>query len=220
MLANKIDHTILKPTTTVADIERLCNEAIKYGFVAVCVPPFYAEKCVKILHDYPTRVASVVGFPLGYDGADAKLTQSILLIRDAGVDEIDMVANIAAIKDGNWDIVEEEIESVGRITQFEGAMLKVIIETGLLTDEEIVKVCEICAECEVDFVKTSTGFNGTGATIEAVQLIRKSLPSHIQIKASGGIRTRAFAEALIAAGADRLGCSQGVQIINESGRVE
>jgi deoxyribose-phosphate aldolase len=212
-LASKIDHTLLKADATEKEVKRLCAEAKEYGFAAVCIPPYFVRKCKLWLKDSEVKVATVVGFPLGYSHTPAKVEEARRAI-DEGADEVDMVINIIALKAGDWNYLKNELTSVATIVQLRGGKLKVILETGLLTNDEIVKACELCAEMTVDFVKTSTGFTPVGATVEAVKLLRASLPKAIKIKASGGIRDKAFALQLIEAGADRLGCSASVSIVS------
>lgn len=212
-LASKIDHTLLKADATEKEIKRLCAEAKEHGFAAVCIPPYFVRKCKLWLKDSEVKVATVVGFPLGYSHTPAKVEEARRAI-DEGADEVDMVINILALKAGDWNYLKNELTSVATIVQLRGGKLKVILETGLLTNEEIVKACELCAEMTVDFVKTSTGFTQVGATVEAVKLLRASLPKAIKIKASGGIRDKAFALQLVEAGADRLGCSASVSIVS------
>ncbi|MFM2307358.1 MAG: deoxyribose-phosphate aldolase [Bacteroidota bacterium] len=212
-LASKIDHTLLKADATEKEVKRLCAEAKEHGFAAVCIPPYFVRKCKLWLKDSEVKVATVVGFPLGYSHTPAKVEEARRAI-DEGADEVDMVINIIALKAGDWNYLKNELTSVATIVQLRGGKLKVILETGLLTNDEIVKACELCAEMTVDYVKTSTGFTPVGATVEAVKLLRASLPKAIKIKASGGIRDKAFALQLIEAGADRLGCSASVSIVS------
>jgi deoxyribose-phosphate aldolase len=214
-IASYIDHTILKPTTLVSDIEQLCTEATLYNFAAVCVPPPFTRFAKGLVAGSNVKTATVIGFPFGYSAIEAKVTETLLSIVD-GVDEIDLVANISAIKNGDWNFVKHEGETIIPMAHKKEKQIKIIIESGVLTDEEIIRCCEIYAELGADFVKTSTGYAEKGATIEAVQLMRKHLPSNIRIKASGGIRNYAFAKQLIEAGADRLGCSASVAIVKES----
>ncbi|HRI26460.1 MAG TPA: deoxyribose-phosphate aldolase [Chitinophagales bacterium] len=211
-LAAKIDHTLLKPDATAAQIDRLCKEAVQYGFAAVCVPPYYVSRAAKNLQPTLVKVATVIGFPLGYQFSEVKL-QEIDMAARLGAAEMDMVVNIAAVKDGEWELVDTEIRVAAALTHQHKGILKVIFETAILTPDEIISLCRICANAQVDFVKTSTGFTGGGATPEIVQLMRQSLPNNIKVKASGGIRTRQDALAMINAGADRLGCSASVQIV-------
>ncbi|MBS1774064.1 MAG: deoxyribose-phosphate aldolase [Bacteroidetes bacterium] len=214
-IASYIDHTVLKPTTTEADIVRLCNEAIHYHFIAVCVPPCYVALAKEHLKDTKVKIATVVGFPLGYNTVVSKLKE----IEEAcslGADEIDTVHNIAKLKSADWIYLEEEIRLCTEAIHQKDKIIKVIIESGVLTQEELIKCCQIYAPLGIDFMKTSTGFAETGATIEAVRIMRANLPSHIQIKASGGIRDYASAKQYIDAGATRIGTSSGIQIVKES----
>lgn len=214
-IAKYIDHTILKPTTTGADIVKLCDEAIEYRFAAVCVPPHYVASAKKQLAGSDVKVATVIGFPFGYSDTGAKLMEMGTAI-EAGADELDVVHNIAALKNGDWDYLENEAAALTGIAHAAGKVIKIIIETGELNDDEIIKCCKLYSLQMVDFIKTSTGYSNTGATVEAVQLIRANLPANIRIKASGGIRNFAFARQLIEAGAGRIGCSGSVAIVKES----
>ncbi|MBR9921429.1 MAG: deoxyribose-phosphate aldolase [Bacteroidetes bacterium] len=211
-IAQYIDHTVLKPDTTLADIRKVCVEAVEHKFCAVCVPPYFAKAAVDILEDMPVKVATVVGFPLGYSATVAKV-EEIKRALNEGVDEIDVVINISAVKNGDWNHVRNDIDSMTRSTHLRGKAIKVILETAMMTEEEIIKLCEICNEIETDYVKTSTGFNAAGASVEHVELLRKHLKPAIKIKASGGIRSAEFAKELIEAGANRLGSSSGVKIV-------
>lgn len=211
-LAPFIDHTILKPTTVPADVENLCQEALKYRFAAVCVPPYYVSEVKQALVNSKVKTATVIGFPFGYSHHTAKVAEVAQAIND-GADEVDMVINIAALKNKDLALLETEISEVVKLT--EGKItIKLIIESGILTDEEIIKCCELYRHYPIDFLKTSTGYAERGATVEAVQLMRHHLPSSIQIKASGGIKTYEFAKQLVDAGATRLGCSASVAIVN------
>ncbi|MDB5284662.1 MAG: deoC [Bacteroidota bacterium] len=212
-LASKIDHTLLKADASEKEIKKLCAEAKEYGFAGVCVPPYFVRKCKLWLADTKVKVVTVAGFPLGYSHTPAKVEEARRAI-DEGADEIDMVINIIALKAGDWNYLKNELTSAATIVQLRGGKLKVILETGLLTKEETIKACELCAELTVDFVKTSTGFIEPGATVEAVKLLRANLPKGIKIKAAGGIRTKEFAQQLIEAGADRIGSSVSVSILS------
>ena len=213
-IASYIDHTVLKPTTTVADIEKLCAEAIQYSFAAVCVPPLFVKKAKLLVKDSTVKVATVIGFPFGYSAIEAKLAEVVLAIID-GADELDVVINISAIKNNDWQFLASEINALLPVIRNKGRVIKIIIESGILTDDEIIKCCDLYGAAGVDFMKTSTGYAEKGATIEAVQLIRKHLADKIRIKASGGIKTYTFAKQLIDAGADRIGCSSSIAIVNE-----
>lgn len=213
-LASKIDHTLLKADASEKEVKKICAEAMEFGFAAVCIPPYFVRKSKLWLSDSKVKVATVVGFPLGYSHTPAKVEEARRAI-DEGADEIDMVINLIALKAGDWNYLKNELTSAATIVQLRGGKLKVILETGLLSDVEIIKACELCKEMTVDFVKTSTGFIQPGATVEAVKLLRANLPKSIKIKASGGIKTKEFALELIEAGADRLGCSASVSIVAE-----
>jgi len=217
-IAAYIDHTVLKPTTLITDIEKLCAEAIQYHFVAVCIPPLFVKKATALLSGTGVKVATVIGFPFGYPAIEAKVAETILAIVD-GADELDMVINISALKNNDWQFLAAEINAVLPIVRKKEKLIKIIIESGLLTDEEIIKCCDLYGAAGVDFLKTSTGYAEKGATIEAVQLMRKHLADKIAIKASGGIKTYTFARQLIEAGATRLGCSSSIKIVNEAGQL-
>jgi deoxyribose-phosphate aldolase len=207
-----IDHTILKPTTLVADIEKLCAEAVQYGFAAVCVPPNFVKTAKALVVGTPVKVATVIGFPFGYSAVESKIAEIILAVVD-GADELDVVANISAIKNADWAYLANELGHILPIVRSKEKVIKVIIESGVLTNDEIIKCCELYGVAGIDYLKTSTGYAEKGATIEAVQLFKAHLPSNVQIKASGGIRDYGFASALVAAGATRLGCSASVAIV-------
>ncbi|MEO1434068.1 MAG: deoxyribose-phosphate aldolase [Bacteroidota bacterium] len=213
-IARMIDHTRLKPDTSRSDIEQLCKEAIEYGFAAVCVPPFYVQDASRFLGDAPVKVATVVGFPMGYAHTPAKV-EEVKRAVDDGADEIDVVINIAAVKSGNWAYIKNDITSTTLAAHLKGKIVKIILEIGLLEKEEILQLCEICNAINVDFVKTSTGMHGTGATITGVTMLRKALNEAIQIKASGGIRDFSKAEKLIQAGATRIGTSQSIKLLQQ-----
>jgi deoxyribose-phosphate aldolase len=217
-----IDHTILKPTTTLAEVEKVCNEAMQYQFAAVCIPPLFVNKAKKLINDSGVKVATVIGFPFGYSAIEAKVAEIVLAMVD-GADELDMVINISAIKNNDWNFIANEINTIVPIVKSknlpagrQGKIIKVIIESGILTDDEIIKCCDIYGMAGVDYVKTSTGYAEKGASIHAVKLIRAHLADSVKIKASGGIKTYEFAKQLIDAGAARLGCSSSVQIVKES----
>jgi deoxyribose-phosphate aldolase len=212
-IAKYIDHTVLKPTTLLEDIKKVCGEAVQYGFAAVCVPPYFVSAASNILKGTQIKIATVIGFPFGYNHFSAKAVEAEEAIKD-GANEIDMVMNIAAFKNKDFKYLEKEVENILKITKVGNTLLKIIIEIGLLSNEEIIKCCELYKNYPVDFLKTSTGYAEKGASVEAVTLMRQHLPPQIQIKASGGIKTFEFANALINAGATRLGCSAGVAIVN------
>lgn len=212
-IASYIDHTVLKPTTLLKEVEQLCKEAVEHGFVAVCVPPNFIRQAKDFTKDSAVKIATVIGFPFGYSAIESKIAECILAIVD-GVDELDVVVNISAIKNNDWEYLANEINNIMPVVKQKNKTIKIIIESGILTDEEIIKCCDIYGIAGVDFLKTSTGYATVGATIEAVKLFRTHLPEQVKIKASGGIKDAAFAKALIEAGADRLGCSSSIAIIN------
>lgn len=212
-LATFIEHTILKADCVEADIEKICAEAIEHNFKGVCVPPTYVNRAARLLQGKKSNVITVIGFPMGYSVTPVKVEEVRKAIDD-GAAEIDMVINISAFKSKNYKAVQKDIESVADFTHLHNKLIKVIIETGLLTDEEIRKACNIAAKAGADFLKTSTGFNGAGASVNAVKIMRDVLPKKIKIKASGGIRERKFAIGLVEAGADRIGTSSGVNIVS------
>ncbi|MEO8710527.1 MAG: deoxyribose-phosphate aldolase [Parafilimonas sp.] len=216
MQINKyIDHTLLKPTALIEDIKRLCDEALQYNFAAVCVPPPMIKVAKKQLENTAVKTATVIGFPFGYSATEAKIAEIILAVID-GADELDVVINLIALKNNDWQYLANEINHIMAVVKQNNKVIKVIIESGVLTDEEIIRCCELYAAANVDFLKTSTGYAEKGASVHAVQLMRNHLPKQIQIKASGGIKTYLFAKELIEAGATRLGCSSSVQIVSEN----
>jgi deoxyribose-phosphate aldolase len=214
-IAPYIDHTVLKQTTALADVEKVCKEAVKYGFAAVCVPPLYVKKAKELLGESEIKIATVIGFPFGYCAIEAKVAEMVLAIVD-GADELDMVVNISAIKNADWTFIANEINTIMPIVKNKNKVIKVIIESGVLNDDEIIKCCDIYGAAGVDYVKTSTGYAEKGASIYAVNLIRTHLANSIKIKASGGIKSFSFAKELLNAGANRLGCSSSVKIVEES----
>ena len=214
-LASYIDHTILKQTTTHAEVDKLCVEASLENFAAVCVPPKYVPDVKKLLDGSRVKVATVIGFPLGFNTLEVKLKE-IENALEMGVDEVDMVINLCSLKSGEWKYLENEMENCLAPVLSQGKVMKVIVESGMLTDSELVSCCDLYSNYKIDFMKTSTGYADNGASVHAVKLMRAHLPRRIGIKASGGIRTFAFAKELIDAGATRLGCSASVQIMKES----
>ncbi len=212
MKINKfIDHTVLYADADLGKVEKLCNEAKEYDFASVCVNSCWVKKCAELLKGTDVNVCTVVGFPLGAMSSDAKAFEAKKAIED-GATEIDMVLNVGYIKSGMLKEAEEDIRTVknacGKV------LLKVILETCLLTDEEKVTACKLAESAGADYVKTSTGFSKGGATVEDVKLMRKAVGDRLGVKASGGIRDAATAEAMIKAGASRLGCSSGIAIMN------
>lgn len=207
------DHTILKAEATQEDVLKLCEEAKRYDFASVCINPCFVPLAVGALADTDVKVCTVIGFPLGANEPAVKATEAALAV-DEGAEEVDMVINIGKAKDGDFDYIREEIAKVKAASG--DALLKVIIESSCLTDEEIVKCCEASVAAGADFVKTSTGFHKTGgASVHAVSLMRKTVGPNLGVKASGGIHTLQEAQAMIEAGANRIGCSASVAIMEE-----
>lgn len=211
-VANFIDHTLLRPDCTARDLELLCQEAMEHRFYAVCIPPFFVGHAARLLENHPTRIATVVGFPLGYSAVAAKIEEIKRAINE-GADEVDAVINICAVKSAKWSYLRNEIDGMTTAAHMKGKSIKLILETGLLTKTEIKHLCDICNDTGVDYVKNATGFNAEGASTEIVQTLRKNLSPEIKIKAAGGVRTAEFARELIKAGANRLGSSTSVLLL-------
>jgi len=216
-LAHMIDHTLLKPEASQDQIAQLCHEARKYGFASVCVNPTNAKICAQLLKGSGVPVCVVVGFPLGATPTEVKVFETQQAIRD-GASEVDMVINVGALKSKDYELVEQDIASIARACHANNAILKVIIEAALLTDEEKVIACQLAKVAGADFVKTSTGFGPGGATVEDVALMRRVVGPRMGVKAAGGIRSYADAQKMIAAGASRIGASAGVKIVQETGK--
>ena len=211
MTLNKyIDHTVLKADTTQEKVQQIIDEAIQYDFMSVCINPTWVAYAAQKLADTDVKVCTVIGFPLGANTSVVKAYEASEAIKN-GADEVDMVINIGAAKAGNWDLVASDIAAV--VSAADGVTTKVIIETSLLTDEEKVQACQAAVKAGADFVKTSTGFSTAGATIDDIKLMRKTVGPDMGVKASGGVRSIADANAMIAAGATRLGTSNGVDIM-------
>jgi deoxyribose-phosphate aldolase len=210
-ISSYIEHTNLSPTLTIRDIDQLVEDAKKYNFLGVCVPPFWVKRAKREIGNSSIKLVTVAGFPLGYNMTETKLDEIKRGI-DNGADEVDVVWNITSFKTGiPWTKIE--IAKCSKLAHDEQKLLKVIIETAYLTDDEIVSACKLCADAGVDIVKTSTGFAPAGAKVECIRLMRTSLPAQVGIKASGGIKTHDQIVELIKAGADRIGTSSAVQII-------
>jgi deoxyribose-phosphate aldolase len=212
-LAKYIDHTALKPDTTADDIDQLCAEAAQYRFASVCVNPGWVKRSSANLRGTAVKVCTVIGFPLGANTPEIKALEARRAIRD-GAREVDMVINVGALKSGHHDAVLTDIEKVVDSAHEAGAIVKVILETSLLTDEEKVIASSLAKRAKADFVKTSTGFGGGGATVYDVALMRETVGPDMGVKASGGVRTKSDVEDMIAAGATRIGASAGVQIVS------
>lgn len=216
MTLNKfIDHTLLRPDATLNQVVTLCQEAVKYNFCSVCVNPYYVKTAADLVKNSTVKVCTVVGFPLGASTKETKRFEAEKAISD-GAFEIDMVLNISAVKAQNWDYVSDDLTSLVEVCHQHGVILKLILETCLLNEQEKINVCKLAAQAKVDFVKTSTGFSTGGATIADVKLMRSIVGPTIGVKASGGIRDNETAMAMIAAGANRLGTSASVEIVNGS----
>ncbi len=211
-LSHMIDHTLLKADATQDEIARLCYEARKHDFASVCVNPSYVKLCAELLEDTDVLVCTVVGFPLGATSTEAKTFETQKAVRD-GATEVDMVINVGALKSRDYEVVEGDIASIARACHAGGAILKVIIEAALLTDEEKVAACQLAKVAGADFVKTSTGFGPGGATPEDVALMRQVVGSGMGVKAAGGIKTTADAKRMIEAGASRIGASASIKIV-------
>ena len=214
MLSTKLfDHTILKADATRKDVKRVCDEAMAYSFCSVCVNSYYVPYVANLLHGSDVKICSVVGFPLGAMSTRAKALEAKIAVMD-GADEIDMVINVGALKDRDYSVVLEDIKAVKEACGEH--ILKVIIETCLLTDDEKVKACELAKEAGADFVKTSTGFSSAGVKVEDIRLMRETVGPDMGVKASGGIHDKEFAKELVDAGANRLGTSATIEIVESA----
>lgn len=212
-IAGLIDHTALKPDTTKEQVVVLCKEAIEYEFASVCVNPCYVKLCSELLKDHRIKVCTVIGFPLGATTTAAKVAEADEAVKN-GATEVDMVINVGAIKSGDFDFVKSDVASVVQVVRGK-ALVKVILETCLLTEDEKVRSCNICKEAGADFVKTSTGFSTGGATVEDIKLMRSIVKPNLGVKASGGIRDYKTAKAMVDAGASRIGASASIAIVSE-----
>jgi deoxyribose-phosphate aldolase len=213
-VARLIDHTLLKPEAAEADVTRLCEEALRWNFASVCVNPYWAPLCASLLAGSPVHVCTVIGFPLGANAPMIKLAEAELALQ-SGAQELDMVQNVGALRSGHMAAVDKEIEDLAKRVHHAGASLKVILETCLLSEDEIVWSCRIAARAGADFVKTSTGFSTSGATAAHVRRMRETVGPGMGVKASGGVRTLAALREMVAAGANRIGTSSGVAILRE-----
>lgn len=207
-----LDHTLLKPDLEIHQVTEAAQLATHQHLAGLCIPPSYVKHAHEQLSGSKVKAVTVIGFPLGYQKISPK-TEEAREVLDDGADEVDMVMNVSAFKSGLTNYVQEDIDSITHLTHRHNKLIKVIIETGLLDEEEIKKACSLCAFSGVDYVKTCTGFNGGHASVDNVALMRESLPAHTKIKASGGIKTVESAQALISAGADRLGTSSSYNLI-------
>jgi deoxyribose-phosphate aldolase len=215
-IARLIDHTILKPEATRSEVLQICAEALRFEFASVCVNSFWVPLVAGKLGGSASKVCAVVGFPLGASGTAAKVSETLGAVSE-GAREIDMVLNIGALRGGEYDHVEADIRAVVAAAQTQGAIVKVILETCLLNNEQKVAACEISKRAAAAFVKTSTGFSKSGATVEDVALMRRTVGPEMGVKASGGIRSIQDVQAMVAAGATRIGSSSGVKIVQGEG---
>ena len=206
-----IDHTVLKADTPLETVKRICDEAMEYGFASVCINPCHVAYCADYLKDSDVNVCTVIGFPLGANTSAVKAFETKDAIAN-GADEIDMVMNIGALKDKNYDLVRD-VKAV--VEAANGTLVKVILETCLLTEDEIKKACELCVEAKADYVKTSTGFSTRGATIEDVRIMKEAVHGKAKVKAAGGVRTPEDMVKIVAAGADRIGTSAGCSLVKK-----
>ena len=207
-----IDHTVLKADTPLETVKRICDEAMEYGFASVCINPCHVAYCADYLKDSDVNVCTVIGFPLGANTSAVKAFETKDAIAN-GADEIDMVMNIGALKDKNYDLVRDDVKAV--VEAANGTLVKVILETCLLTEDEIKKACELCVEAKADYVKTSTGFSTRGATIEDVRIMKEGVHGKAKVKAAGGVRTPEDMVKIVAAGADRIGTSAGCSLVKK-----
>lgn len=207
-----IDHTVLKADTPLETVKRICDEAMEYGFASVCINPCHVAYCADYLKDSDVNVCTVIGFPLGANTSAVKAFETKDAIAN-GADEIDMVMNIGALKDKNYDLVRDDVKAV--VEAANGTLVKVILETCLLTEDEIKKACELCVEAKADFVKTSTGFSTRGATIEDVKIMKAAVQGKAKVKAAGGVRTHEDMVKIVEAGADRIGTSAGCSLVEK-----
>ena len=207
-----IDHTVLKADTPLETVKRICDEAMEYGFASVCINPCHVAYCADYLKDSDVNVCTVIGFPLGANTSAVKAFETSNAIAD-GAEEIDMVMNIGALKDKNYDLVRDDVKAV--VEAANGTLVKVILETCLLTEDEIKKACELCVEAKADYVKTSTGFSTRGATIEDVRIMKEAVHGKAKVKAAGGVRTPEDMVKIVAAGADRIGTSAGCSLVKK-----
>ena len=207
-----IDHTVLKADTPLETVKKICDEAMEYGFASVCINPCHVAYCADYLKDSDVNVCTVIGFPLGANTSAVKAFETKDAIAN-GADEIDMVINIGALKDKNYDLVRDDVKAV--VEAANGTLVKVILETCLLTEDEIKKACELCVEAKADYVKTSTGFSTRGATIEDVRIMKEAVHGKAKVKAAGGVRTPEDMVKIVAAGADRIGTSAGCSLVKK-----
>ena len=211
-IASLIDHTILKPQATEENVKTICEEALKFGFCSVCINPYWIPTASKLLKESNVKICTVIGFPLGANSSAVKVLETSQAIKE-GADEVDMVINVGALKSGDLNSVKNDIQGVAQVASDANVVSKVILETCLLSNEEIETACKIAQEAGADFVKTSTGFSSGGATVETISLMRKTVGNSMGVKASGGVRSLEDLVNMVKAGATRVGASSGVQIM-------
>ncbi len=212
-LKNYVDHSLLRPDCSEEEIRILCVEAKENKLTSVCVPPYFVQQASRFLEESSVKLSTVIGFPMGYSTTYAKVEEMKRAFID-GIDEIDAVINICAVKNGDWNYVKNDIETMASMTRMKAKKIKIIFEVDLLNEDEAKKICDICIESEVDYVQTSTGVNGNGNQPGIVKFLRDYLPKNIKIKAAGGIENREDAMKLIEAGADRLGCFNSMALLS------
>ncbi len=213
-IAKMIDHSLLQPVATDKELEHGCRIAVDYNVASVCIKPYYLARCSKILSGSAVKASTVIGFPHGSHTTQIKVAEARQALNDGG-EELDMVVNVGKVLSGDWDYVQVDINAVLDITHAHGLCLKVIFENCTLQDEHKIRLCEICGELDVDYVKTSTGYGSSGSTIEDLRLMRQHSPDHVKVKAAGGIRSLDQLLEARAAGADRVGATRTVEILDE-----
>ncbi len=214
-IARYLNHTVLNQDCLLSQVEEACKITIDQGLASICVPPLFVKKTRELIAFSGCKISTVIGFPFGYSAIESKVAEIVLAIVD-GTDELEMVVNISAIKNGDWNFIANETNTILPIIKSKNKILKVIIESGILDDEEIIKCCDIYGAAGVDYIKTSTGVASKGASIHDVQLIRNHLSEAVLIEASGGIKSYSFAKELINAGANLIGSSNSVMIVEEN----
>ncbi len=214
-LTQYIDHTCIRPDTTIPDVEKLCSEAIEHKFQTICVPPLFVKMAKALTAEAAVKCAAVIGFPFGYSAIEAKVAEIVLAIID-GADEIEMVINTGAVKNNDWQYLASEINTVVPVVRSRGKKITVILETGLMTEEEIIRCCDIYGAAGVDFVKAGTGTMENALVAEQVKLIRKHLAEPVHIKAASGIKNYSDAKNLFNAGANRLSCHNSLKLLQEA----
>jgi len=216
-IAKMIDHSLLRPTMTVSELEQGIGLARKYDVASVCILPYYLKRCAQLLAGSDVRPSTTIGFPHGGHTTAVKLAEPRQALDDGGI-ELDMVVNLSRVLSGDWDYVGDEIRAIADLTHGRGGKVKVIFENCCLQDQHKIRLCEICGEARADWVKTSTGYGTGGATLDDLRLMRKHAPSHVQVKAAGGVRDLEMALAVREIGVTRFGCTRTAEILDECGR--